>query len=167
MGTPTCDDELAEFVGNVRKRLVAAAYRLCRDWSESEDLVQDAFERYLRNVAAHEPPRNQLGYVMAIMRNAFYTEHRRARWSRELLVGDAATVWSAESGPDPALAVVDRVALSAALAMLPHGQRGALVLRYLNDQSLDQIAGGMRCTPGTAASRINRGLTRLRGSITR
>ena len=42
--------------------------------------MQDALELYLRNVAAHQPPRNRLGYVMAIMRNAFYSEHRRARW---------------------------------------------------------------------------------------
>lgn len=162
MSTSRCEDELAEFVGDVRKRLVVAAYRLCLDWSESEDLVQIALERYLRHVAAHEPPRDRLGYVMAIMRNAYYTEHRRSRWNRELPIGDAAHQWGTRTEPDMAPAVVDRVALRTALAVLPEHQRGALVLRYVHDQSLDQVAAGLGCTPGTAASRINRGLARLR-----
>lgn len=159
------EDGMADLVEPAGSRLLAAAYRLCGDWCESEDLVQEAWERFLRHIAVHEPPADRVGYLMAIMRNVYYTERRRARWSRETLPGSLPGEARATTVPDAAGTVADRVVVQAALGTLPPGQRRAVALRYLHDQSLAQVAARLGCTVGTAASQISRGLVRLRCSM--
>jgi RNA polymerase sigma factor (sigma-70 family) len=61
--------------------------------------------------------------------------------------------------------VEDRDALRRALRRLPDRQRAALVLRFYEDLTHEQIAAALRCRPGTAASLVSRGLARLREDL--
>ncbi len=49
-----------------------------------------------------------------------------------------------------------------ALRQLPPGQRAAVVLRYWNDLSVEEIAGALGCRPGTVKSRLHKARQRLR-----
>ena len=56
--------------------------------------------------------------------------------------------------------------LSAAIDALPDGQRRAVVGRILEDQTYDQLAVSLDCSPGAARVRVSRGLDQLRRTIT-
>lgn len=64
-------------------------------------------------------------------------------------------------GPGP-----DRVALTAALAELPPHQRRAVVLHYLADLSVAQIAAQEDVPEGTVKSWLYRGRTALAAKLT-
>ena len=59
----------------------------------------------------------------------------------------------------------DRVAIEHALAALPAQQRIAVVLHYLLDQSVADIATTLKISPGTVKSRLSRALRRLRAAL--
>jgi DNA-directed RNA polymerase specialized sigma24 family protein len=52
------------------------------------------------------------------------------------------------------------------LARLPSRQRAAIVLRFYEQMSDSEIAVLLQCRPGTVASLVHRGCTRLRHAIT-
>jgi RNA polymerase sigma factor (sigma-70 family) len=160
VGISQSADHIAAFAKESGHCLLDAAYRLCHDRYESEDLVQDAYERLLRHLAAHDPPDDWLGYTTAIIRNTYLSEHRRLRWSRESALDETAGHTAAR--PDESAAVVERSALRAALDRLPPRQRSAVALRHLHDLSLAQVAERLGCTAGTAAGQVSRGLDKLR-----
>jgi RNA polymerase sigma factor (sigma-70 family) len=61
--------------------------------------------------------------------------------------------------------VEDREQLWHAMARLSARQRTAIVLRFYEDLSEAQVAGLLRCRPGTVKSLVSRGLTTLRNEI--
>jgi RNA polymerase sigma factor (sigma-70 family) len=63
---------------------------------------------------------------------------------------------------DPAEKVVEREALEELLSRLPDRQRLAVVLRFLADLPLLDVAAAMGCAVGTVKSTLHAALTRLR-----
>jgi len=64
--------------------------------------------------------------------------------------------------PDVADAVVNRAEVDRLLAVLPPQQKAAVVLRYLLDESDEQIADTLGCSTGTVRSHLSRARTTLR-----
>ena len=62
----------------------------------------------------------------------------------------------------PRLLHATKAELSAALAILPEEQRETLLMRFLDDMSLDDIAEALEIPPGTVKSRIHNALAKLR-----
>ena len=117
----------------------------------AEELAQDAFTRALaswRRVAQMERP---AGWVYVV---ALRAGRRRGR------PGDALPAREGVS-PDIADRVTHDVALGAAIARLPERQRLALVLRYLADLPLAEVALAMDCAVGTVKSTLHAALARL------
>jgi RNA polymerase sigma factor (sigma-70 family) len=69
---------------------------------------------------------------------------------------------AAEHVPDVALEPDE---LFDVLARLPARQRAAIVLRFYEQMSDNEIAALLHCRPGTVASLVHRGCARLRGAI--
>jgi len=117
----------------------------------AEDSAQDAFARaYVqwRSVSAMERPAGWV-YVVALRGG------RRQRSRR--VVSDVPM-----PKPDAIGEMVEREALEDLLRRLPDRQRIAVVLRYLADLPLADVAAAMGCAVGTVKSTLHAALVRLR-----
>lgn len=128
------------------------------DLGQAQDLVQEAFCRaYVRwdRVAGYEDP---LAWVRKVAWNLGHHRWRRLRTAELFLRRQRETH---VAGPTP-----DRVALDQALAQLPPKQRRAVVLHYLADLTVAEIAAQEQVAEGTVKSWLHRGraalATRLR-----
>jgi RNA polymerase sigma-70 factor (ECF subfamily) len=64
--------------------------------------------------------------------------------------------------PDPAVSPTPRAELAAALAGLTGEQREVVLMRFVDDMSLDEIAQALDVPIGTIKSRLHRALETLR-----
>ncbi|MEU8182520.1 SigE family RNA polymerase sigma factor [Micromonospora sp. NPDC049044] len=123
------------------------------DLGQAQDLVQEAFCRaYARwdRIAGYEDP---LAWVRKVAWNLGHNRWRRLRTAQSWLLRQRE---AHVAGPSP-----DRVALDVALATLPPKQRRAVVLHYLADLSVAEIAAEEQVAEGTVKSWLHRGRTAL------
>lgn len=124
-------------------RLVRLAYGVCGRWPAAEDAVQTALERayaswHLVRVADDRP-----AYLRRmVIREAVKEERRGARYSP---LEDA----TPPEGTNPTVLSDERLDLARALQALSPKQRAVVVLRYLDDQSVAQVARTLRVSEGT------------------
>jgi len=64
--------------------------------------------------------------------------------------------------PDPTAPPTPRAELATALAALPIDQREVVLMRFLDDMSLSEIAEALSVPSGTVKSRLHRALETLR-----
>ncbi len=122
------------------------------DRGAAEDAVQEAFakaHRSWRRVEAMERPHGWL-YVVAC------DAARRAR----ARTPDPEIETQADL--DPIGPVASSIDLHDALRRLTARQRAVLVLRYLVDLPIDEIARALGCAPGTVKATLHQSLQRLR-----
>jgi RNA polymerase sigma factor (sigma-70 family) len=90
----------------------------------------------------------------------------RDRRRRETPLGEVDAIRSnqgraAGAATDMAIAALDNVDLQAALKGLWRQQRAALVLRYLCDLDIEELAEAIGCKPATARVHLHRGRNAL------
>jgi RNA polymerase sigma factor (sigma-70 family) len=68
---------------------------------------------------------------------------------------------------EPHAQIDERSSLVAALRRLPPRQRAVLVMRFLLDRPIEEVAEALRCSTGTVKSQSSRGLEALRGMLSR
>jgi RNA polymerase sigma factor (sigma-70 family) len=88
---------------------------------------------------------------------------RRRSSSREL-IDDEVVAEHHRSASDHAQSLADTDAAWRMLGTLPRKQRAVLVMRYYLDQSDEQIAETLKCSPSTVRSNAARGLATLRAT---
>lgn len=149
--------EFTMFVAGRGQALLRIAYALSGDRQAAEDLVQGALGKaYAKWPRIHGDAE---AYVRRIIYNDRASSWRRPGRHREVSVAELPDR-PAAAGPE--LEVADRLALREALLSLPPRQRAVLVLRYLEDRSVEETADALGCRPGTVASQASRGLATLR-----
>lgn len=133
------------------------AGRLCGgDRNAAEDLVHDAYTSLLRQLRA-DPSRDlQIGYLITTIRNRFLDRLRSAEREERRLRLVAAT----DTSPEPAV-------MPAQLADLPERERLALVLRYVDDLPVPDVADALGVSTHAAESLLARARARLRGKDVR
>jgi RNA polymerase sigma-70 factor (sigma-E family) len=135
------------------------AYLLTGDQAEAEDLVQDAFVRVAMRLADLRDPARFPSYLNRTLVTMSASRHRRRRRERLALQRFV-----------PARPQVEVVAESTdlvweTLQALPTRQRAAIVLRFYQDLTEDQISETMGCPRGTVKSLIFRGLKSMKKSL--
>ncbi|KAB1913471.1 SigE family RNA polymerase sigma factor [Micromonospora sp. AMSO31t] len=148
---------LAEFVTSRTPALMRVAYLLTGDRHAAEDLFQSALAKTIPRwrTLRHADPE---GYLRTVMYREQVSWWRRLRRRRETALTGAAEAVQ----PDPSGGIDVRLAMRAALRLLPPAQRTVLVLRYYEDLTETQVAEALGCTVGTVRSRTHRAVTRLR-----
>lgn len=150
------ESEFAEFVAERGHALLQAAYALTGDQHAAEDLLQGALAKAFvrwRHINVNADP-----YVRRILYHDYVSRWRRVR-RREIPVADPPDV-SAHDQDDSDTA--QRLSVRAALLRLPPRQRAVLVLRYLEDRSVEETAELLGCSRGTVGSQTSRALAKLR-----
>lgn len=158
--------QFEQYVNDSRVRLFRFAVVLCGDTVLAGELLTDvlgrAFERWHQVSSARDPH----AYVRRMLVNEFVSwKRRRARTAPHPEIGQLIDVRATRlgtAGPDPGDVHAERVALLDELARLPTRQRAAIVLRYFEDLSDEDIADALGCRAGTVRSCISRGLATLR-----
>src|SRR4051794_18458578 len=146
------DGRQAEFLAYVRGRAAAlrrSAYLLCGDTHQADDLVQETLTTAYARWARVSRADNVDAYVQRILVHTFISERRRGWWKVRL---------SGASTPDRPLASAgteDRQVLRAALSHLTPSQQAVLVLRFLCDQSVAEVARHLGCSEGAVKSQTH------------
>jgi RNA polymerase sigma-70 factor (ECF subfamily) len=149
-------DALGALYDRHHQRVYRTALGITNDPEAAADLLQDVFLRVYRFARRIDPDRPLEPWLYRVTANLAYTWlKRRKRWYRYLVeVGE----WLArELGPGPQRQLeLDEEAAKTrkAVAALPVSQRMVVVLYYLNDLSIEEIAGILDIPEGTVKSRL-------------
>jgi RNA polymerase sigma-70 factor (ECF subfamily) len=142
--------------------LRAFAISLTHNSDRAADLVQDTLLRGWAKRRYFQPGTNLHAWLFTILRNAFFSEHRKR--SRE--VQDTGQSYAARLTTAPAQADhLHLQDLQVALGRLSADQREALLLITAEGLSYAQAAVVCECAVGTVKSRVNRGRVRLAGLL--
>lgn len=165
MSTQPASD-LAEVTAQHFARIHRAALVMCGNPWDADDLAQETFLVLARDRARFQGRSSLYTWLYGILLNLERRERRRAGLKRRKL----RVVWDNEPDGErttPAAETSLEVAewkrsVWSVVAQLPDGQRQALVLRYSEHLSYDEIAVVLECPVGTVKSRIFNALASLR-----
>ena len=137
--------------------IARAAWFVVLDVEVAKEIAQEAFCRALERwdrISGYDKPGAWVRTVA--IRLAVRTRDKRRR---ETILTEVTSGESRRTGVDADLEgmALDNADLEAALRTLPRQQRAALVLRYLCDLDIDELAAAMGCKPSTARVHLHRG----------
>jgi len=158
--TTTDDEDYIAYVTGRLHVLRRVATQLAGDPHRGDDLVQQAITRLYRHWRRVPRTADLDAYVYKILLRVFLDE-RRLRWASVRLRATPADADHA-AGADPATEIADRMLLRDALGTLPAKQRAILVLRFIVDRPVDEVAQILGVAPGTVKSQTHDGLKALR-----
>jgi RNA polymerase sigma-70 factor (ECF subfamily) len=147
-------EQFTEFYAASFRRLVGQLFAMTGDQAEAQDAVQEAFVRAWAHRAQLDRNGAPDAWVRATAWRIAVSRWRRARLGRLLTRSHPPP--QATGGPTP-----DRVAVVAALRKVPAEQRRALVLYYLCDLAVSDIAAETGVPAGTVKARLARGRAAL------
>jgi RNA polymerase sigma-70 factor (sigma-E family) len=133
------------------------AFLLCGDSHRADDIVQNAIIRLYVHWRRARVAENLDAYVRTIVVRTFLTEQRAGWFTRNRLT-DKPPECPAPPGSDVETSQV----LHAALRRVPPRQRAVLVLRFLDDLPVTEVAAILGCSTGNVKSQTSRGLAVLR-----
>jgi RNA polymerase sigma factor (sigma-70 family) len=145
---------LMDFVPHLR----AMAMSRTRNMDQAEDLVQETILRAWDKRSNFQPGTNLGAWLFTILRNQFFSDHRKHKW--EVEDGDGSHAAGQITLPDQfnRLEVQD---MSNALARLTRDQREAILLVGVDGMSYEEAAKVASVAVGTVKSRVNRARNRL------
>ena len=125
----------------------------------AQDLLQETFMKIHRSRAQYQPQYPFLPWLFTVARNNLNDFFKSTDQNVIKIELDA------DSIPLPALPVTSEHDLTAAISGLPHTQRRAIELRYLNEWSFEKIAEEMKTTPENTRQIISRGIKKIRSLL--
>lgn len=154
----TGSDDILDHVPALR----AFARGLCRNASDSDDLVQETLLRAIEYTSSYRPGTNLRAWLFTIMRSRFYNNCRKS--SRER-TGQSECVSALPSGQATQEWHLRQKELVAAISRLPRHYREALILISVLGESYIQAAEILECDIGTIKSRVSRARRILRNDL--
>ncbi len=153
-------DRLEELYVRFAPGGIRLAYLMTGDRAVAEDLVQEAFVRFVGRLHSLRDPNAFEAYLRRTVINLSKNHFRRRSLERAELERQASLPPLAHEERD----VSEYESMRTALLALPAKQRAAIVLRYYEDLPETRIAEVLRCRPATVRSLVSRGLAALRQS---
>lgn len=151
-------EDFADFYAAHVRGLTVQLFAYTNDLPHAQDLVQEAF---CRAVARWSTLRGYDDPAAWVRRVAYNLANSRWRRNRVALAFSRRQREEYLDGPSP-----DRVALARALATIPPNHRRAIVLHYLADLSVAEIAAQEDTAEGTVKAWLSRGRAALAAQLT-
>ena len=130
------------------------AWRFTGNQQDALDVLQETFVYLLKKLPALRLTASMTTFLYPVVKHLSLNLRRRRRpgADEEILL----------ALPDPAAPPAPRAELAAALAVLSEQQREVVLMRFVDDMSLDEIAQALDVPTGTIKSRLHRALETLR-----
>ena len=160
-------EALGELYDQHRRMVYRTALVITGDTEAANDLLQDVFLRFFRFADNIDPARPIEPWLYRMTANLSYDwVKRRNRWPRPL---EDLIDWLAVPGKNPPADTVEKndewEQVQKAISSLPLAQRVVIVLYYLNDLSLLEIADILEVPVGTVKSRLHYGRLSLKRKL--
>jgi RNA polymerase sigma-70 factor (ECF subfamily) len=152
------DEPFDIFARELIPHLIRAVHRLAPAGADVEAIAAEALARAYARWGHLANADYRAAWVYRVASNLAHDAGRRAARS-----GRFAPSWSAPESFDAA--ADERMDLHVALGSLSTRQREALVLRYVVDLPLEEIAEAMSISPATVRKHLDRALSSLRSTL--
>ena len=131
------------------------AWRFTRNHADALDVVQDTFGYLLRKFPGFELTASMTTFLYPVVKHTSFSVRRKSRrfGSDDELLSEI---------PAPAVAETSRGELPAVLGVLSDKQREVLLMKYVDDMSLNEIAATLQIPLGTVKSKLYHALQKLR-----
>ena len=159
MFQPSVQEAMVAVVPQLR----AFALKLCKNTGQADELVQETMLRGCKSIGTFQPGTNMVGWLTTILRNEFYTQHRRAKYRATEPIDDFANVLAIPAAQPIDLEVAE---LRAALNQLPTKERSSLLLTLGCGYSYEETAALCGCPVGTIKSQVNRARKKVIARLT-
>jgi RNA polymerase sigma-70 factor, ECF subfamily len=156
----SANEEAAAVFDPLRPRLVRVAYRMLGSVADAEDIVQDAFIRWLGSDRAQV--REPEAFLRQVVTRLCLDQLKSARHQRETYVG----TWLPEPVVESANEEIDDVTLPLMLALerLSPLERAAFLLHDVFGIGFDEIAETIHREPAACRQLASRARTQVRGA---
>lgn len=152
-------EQFAPLYDEHHERLFRVALLLCHgNRAAAEDAVAETFIK-VHKAWSEGRVENFFGYARQTLVNHVLGQYRRQQVANRYLGTQAGDLRGALQPDDE---VVDGQATFELLEQLPPRQRAAIVLRFYEDLTYEQIAQSLDVTVGTVKAQVSTGLQRLR-----
>ncbi len=152
------ETELERLVDQYGDGLLRTCLLYLRDYGLAEDAVQETFRRAYRSWHQFEGRSSEKTWLTAIAINVCRTM-LRSPWRRRVNGEEALELLRSEdpSMPDPTVA--------RAVMRLPKDQRVCIILFYVQEMKIREIAQALEVPQATVSSRLNRARKKLRAEL--
>jgi RNA polymerase sigma-70 factor, ECF subfamily len=146
-------EAFADLVRAMERPLLYFARKLVNDEDKALDVLQEVWLKAFRTIRRLENPRSVRAWLYQLTRGLAIDRIRKevAEEQREKLHAEE----RADPGDEPSFDAEDAAALHRALDTLDVQHREVLVLHFLEELSLTEIASVVGCRVGTVKSRIH------------
>jgi RNA polymerase sigma-70 factor (ECF subfamily) len=161
-------EAVAELYDRHAARVMGLAYRIVRNSSDAEDVVQEVFSQAWRTAPNYQAARGTVAGWLLMMARTRAIDRLRTRQTRRDIGGEPdleAVPSGATSLPDQIIANQQAAQVRAAILTLPADQKTALELAYFEGLTQSDIAGRLQIPLGTVKTRIRAALASLRRSV--
>lgn len=153
-------EQFEQFAAREHERLRRVAVSLTGNPHDADDLLQDTLAKLLVHWSKVTATSSPTRYAHRTMVNTFLSGKRR-RASTEVVSSEVVDLKT--SSNDPTSDFIQRHDLLSAVLRLPPNQRVVIVLRYLEDLPVSEVAGILGKREGAVRATCHRGLETLRG----
>ncbi|MBQ3010637.1 MAG: RNA polymerase sigma factor [Methanocorpusculum sp.] len=140
-----------------RHNLYAAAFNICKNAQDAEDVVQDTFIQYWSQNKDFETEQHIRAWLLRVAINKAKNKNNSLFRKKTLPLEDYMESLSFESE--------ESSELFEAVMKLPEKYRIVVHLFYYEDYSVDEIAGILKISSGNVKVRLSRGRKLLRSTL--
>jgi RNA polymerase sigma-70 factor, ECF subfamily len=139
-----------------RDRVYSIALRFSGDESAAMDIAQDTFVKLFDSIADFRGSAAFQTWIYRLVVNSCFDYRRRTKKLVPLAEGFLSTLRASADALGDLLRREVHTSLRSAVERLSPPLRMAIVLRYTEGLSYEEIAEALNCSQGTVASRLNR-----------
>jgi RNA polymerase sigma-70 factor (ECF subfamily) len=157
--------DLPDLIASYGDRLLRSAYLMCGHSNDAQDIVQETFCRALTALTDFRGEAGVYTWLFSIMRNIYLQHRRRERRFLHFLARQPRIRHTESDQAENCERQSVQTQLVRLLQKLPPKHREIVILRFVNDLKIADIARILSLPEGTVKSRLFKAGNRLQGLI--